>query len=118
MHEGIRSLPRPTTPADLHRLADRAERNGIRVLVEPISGEHFATSATDPTKLYRLTGLSCTCRGFMGWHGLSHHALLLAKLGWSGVSAPTPPASPACGRGTASASRSGRRRTPSGSPPR
>src|SRR5215210_7716078 len=73
---------RPATPADLSRLADLAEERGIRILVEPISGEHFATSATDPTILYKVTGFSCTCKGFMHWERCTHHSLLLVQLGW------------------------------------
>jgi hypothetical protein len=70
------------TPMDFWRLAEEAERRGIRILVEPISGEHYATSATDPTRLYRLTHYSCTCKGFLTWQRCTHHSLLLAHLGW------------------------------------
>ncbi len=80
------------TPMDLWRLADEAERRGIRILVEPISGEHFATSSTKSNTLYRLTHLSCTCRGFMTWQRCTHHSLLLAQLGW--LPDPEPDAAP------------------------
>src|SRR5215217_4269641 len=36
---------RPATPADLWRLAEQGERNGVRLLTEGLSGERFATSA-------------------------------------------------------------------------
>ncbi len=86
----------PVQVADLWRLAEQAERNGIRILVEPISGEHFATSSTKPNVLYRLTHLSCTCRGFMTWQRCSHHSLLLAQLGWLPDPEPDPaPPAPA-----------------------
>ncbi len=86
------------TALDFWRLAEQAERNGIRILVEPISQDHFATSATDPTIVYRVTGLSCSCKGFMTWQRCQHHALLLAELGWlpdpEPDPAPTTPARP------------------------
>jgi hypothetical protein len=39
------------TANDFWRLAEQADRNGIRIriLIEPCSGDHFATSASDPT---------------------------------------------------------------------
>jgi hypothetical protein len=73
---------RPAPPADLWRLADLAEARGVRILVEPISGEHFATAATDPTIQYKSTTLSCTCKGFVHRQRCTHHSLLLAQLGW------------------------------------
>ncbi len=66
---------------DLHRLADQGERNGCRILVEPISGAHFATSATSPI-LYRVSvDGGCTCRGYQVWRRCQHHSLLLSELG-------------------------------------
>ncbi len=87
-----------TRRVDLWRLAELAERRGIRILVEPISGEHFATSGSKVNTLYRLTHYSCTCKGFIVWQRCSHHSLLLAQLGWlpDPESEPDPsPASPA-----------------------
>ncbi len=84
------------TPTDFWRLAEEAERRGIRILVEPISGEHFATSAKDATRLYRVTGFSCTCKGFLTWQRCTHHSLLLAQLGWLPDPEPDPePPTPA-----------------------
>ncbi len=71
----------PATPDDLWRLAEEAERRGIKILIEPISGEHFATSGSKSNLLYRLTGFSCTCKGFLHWQRCTHHSLLLAQLG-------------------------------------
>ncbi len=91
---------RPTTPADLWRLADQARANGVRLLSEGLSGERFATSATDPGTIYRLTAYSCTCRGFTHHQRCQHHALLLAELGWLPDTEPAAPAvaiCPACG---------------------
>ncbi len=75
---------RPTTPADLWRLADQARANGVRLLSEGLSGERFATSAIDPGTVYRLTAYSCTCtcKGFCHTGRCQHHSLLLAELGW------------------------------------
>ena len=87
------------TPLDFWRLAEEAEHRGIRILVEPISGEHFATSASQANILYRLTHYSCTCKGFLRWQRCTHHSLLLAQLGWlpdpGPESEPDPDPSPA-----------------------
>ncbi len=83
-------------PMDFWRLAEEAEQRGIRILVEPISGEHFATSGSKADILYRLTGFSCTCKGYMRWQRCTHHSLLLAQLGWLPDPEPHPdPAPPA-----------------------
>ncbi|MDP9370030.1 MAG: hypothetical protein M3Q03_17460 [Chloroflexota bacterium] len=83
-----------TTPDDLWRLAGEAERRGIRILVEPISGEHFATSGSKQNVVYRLTHYSCTCKGFLHWQRCTHHSLLLAQLGWLPDPEPSPDPAP------------------------
>ncbi len=83
------------TPTDFWRLAEEAEQRGIRILVEPISGEHFATSGKKVDIVYRLTGFSCTCKGFLRWQRCTHHSLLLAQLGWLPDPEPEPDPSPA-----------------------
>ncbi|MDP9471000.1 MAG: hypothetical protein M3Q71_10090 [Chloroflexota bacterium] len=83
------------TPMDLWRLAEEAEQRGIRILVEPISGEHFATSGSKKKIVYRLTHYSCTCKGYMRWQRCTHHSLLLAQLGWLPDPEPEPDPSPA-----------------------
>ncbi len=83
------------TPTDFWRLAAEAEQRGIRILVEPISGEHFATSGSKANVLYRLTGFSCTCKGYLRWQRCTHHSLLLAQLGWLPDPEPEPDPSPA-----------------------
>ena len=84
------------TPTDFWRLAEEAEQRGIQILVEPISGEQFATSGSQANILYRLTGFSCTCKGFQHWQRCTHHSLLLAQLGWLPDPEPEPdPAPPA-----------------------
>ncbi len=66
---------------DLLRLADQGERNGVRILVEPISGQHFATSATSPI-LYRVSAAGCSCRGYQTWQRCQHFGLFLSEMGW------------------------------------
>ncbi len=84
------------TPTDFWRLAEEAEQRGIQILIEPVSGEHFATSGSKANVLYRLTGLSCTCKGFQRWQRCTHHSLLLAQLGWLPDPEPDPvPPAPA-----------------------
>jgi len=73
---------RPTTPADLHRLAGVARDRGIRLYQEATTGAWFATSATKPGAVYYVTGYSCTCEGFVYHQRCSHHAALLDRLGW------------------------------------
>ncbi len=65
---------------DLHRLANQAEQKGIRILLTA-DGEHFATSASNPTMLHRVSEHGCDCKGFAYWGRCSHHALLLSQLG-------------------------------------
>ncbi len=65
---------------DLHRLADQAARNGVRILAT-IDGAHFATSAIDPTRLHVVTPDGCDCNRFRWIRLCRHHALLLAELG-------------------------------------
>ncbi len=65
---------------DLHRLADQAERKGVRILLTA-DGEHFATSTSDPTTLHRVSPQECDCKGFSYWGRCSHHSLLLSELG-------------------------------------
>jgi hypothetical protein len=72
---------RPTTPADLHRLADLARARGLRVF-EAAPHHWFATSHSDPFKLHVVTGFSCDCQGFIACGRCTHHALLLEHLGW------------------------------------
>ncbi len=67
---------------DLLRLANQAEAKGVRILVDPRTGQHVATSASDPTRCYHVdVENGCTCRGYAVWQRCQHHALLLAELG-------------------------------------
>ncbi len=65
---------------DLRRLADQAERRGVRILLTS-DGSHFATSASNPTALHRVSEQGCDCKGFAYWQRCSHHSLLLSELG-------------------------------------
>ena len=88
---------RPTTPADLHRLAGVARGRGIRLFREAATGAWFATSATKRGTVYYVTGLSCSCEGFVHHQRCSHHAALLARLNW--LPAVAPPCARCRGRG-------------------
>jgi len=73
---------RPTTPADVARLAALARVRGVEVFLDAGTGRWFATSATDANACHRLTAYSCDCQGFTAWGRCSHHAALLDRLGW------------------------------------
>jgi hypothetical protein len=83
--------PRPTTPADLHRLAALARTRGLRLTQESES-VWFCSSASQHETPHYVTGLSCDCRGFQEHQRCSHFALLLEHLGWlpEVETAPTP----------------------------
>ncbi|MDP9473734.1 MAG: hypothetical protein M3Q71_24245 [Chloroflexota bacterium] len=67
---------------DLRRLADQGERNGIRIIVDHRTGQHVATSASDPTRCYQVDAeRGCTCKGYGAWGRCQHHSLLLSELG-------------------------------------
>ncbi len=67
---------------DLHRLANQGERKGVKILVDPRTGQHVATSASDPTRCYHVdVERGCTCPGYAAWQRCQHHALLLSQLG-------------------------------------
>src|SRR5215204_3174881 len=88
--------PRPTTPADLHRLATLAQQRGLQLTQEQPT-VWFCSSASDPGRRYDLTAYSCTCRGFQEHQRCSHYALLLDHLGWlPAVETEDAPASDPC----------------------
>ncbi len=86
-HQGQR---RETHDEAICRLAGEAERRSVQVYRTP-DGRHWATSISQPGDLYFVTGYSCTCKGFTHHHRCTHHAALLAHMGWLPAS-PTPPA--------------------------
>src|SRR5215218_204263 len=69
-----------TVDQAIHRLAAVATVRGVRVYVYPPTGEHYATSASTPGLLHRVTLLSCDCPGFVRHGRCTHHAALLAEL--------------------------------------
>ncbi len=101
MQQPITRRPvRPTTAADLWRLAEQGRANGVNILAECVTGARYATSATQPGVIYYLTAYSCTCPGFVGHQRCQHHSLLLAELGWlpevaDDETEPVPAATPA-----------------------
>src|SRR3954469_12474838 len=89
--------PRSATAADFHRLADLVQARGLRVF-ELGSHRWFCTSHSNPFALHTVTAYSCDCPGFLAHQRCSHHAALLAHLGWLPEVAPDLPsveASPA-----------------------
>ncbi len=76
---------------DLERLARKGEAQGVRILVDHRTGQHVATSASDPTRCSHVDTEGCTCRGFAHWGRCKHHSLLLAELGRLEGTEPEPP---------------------------
>src|SRR5215218_9942120 len=79
--ETVTRQPRPTTAADLHRLAALAHQRGLR-LTQESETVWFCSSASQHVDPHYVTGLSCDCRGFQEHQRCTHHALLLERLGW------------------------------------
>src|SRR3954447_15206284 len=63
------------------RALDRALANALDVLIEPISGEAFVESATNPGTLYQVTATSCTCPAGQAGIPCQHRACYLAQTG-------------------------------------
>jgi hypothetical protein len=93
MEDVVTRQSRPTTPADLHRLAAVAQTRGLRLTQESAT-VWFCSSARQHSDPHYVTGLSCDCRGFQEHQRCTHFALLLDHLGWlpevEPVAAPTP----------------------------
>ena len=69
------------TEADVWSAAlARAIANGVDILVEPISGQHFCESGRHPGVLYLVTRDSCSCAGGVNGQPCLHRAALLAQL--------------------------------------
>lgn len=64
------------------RLARTARVRGVQVFRETASGAWFATSASQPGTIHRVTALSCDCMGFVAHQRCTHYAALLDRLGW------------------------------------
>jgi hypothetical protein len=71
---------RPATAPDFHRLADLAQERGLRLFRD--GPRWYCSSASDAGGCHYVTGLSCGCPGFLHHQRCTHHAALLAHLGW------------------------------------
>lgn len=70
--------------------------NGVKLL-RATNGRYYAESASQPDRLWFLTGFSCQCPGFVHRQTCRHHRALMVALGWiSDTPEPTPPATTAC----------------------
>ncbi len=66
--------------------------DGVKLLRSTV-GRYFAESASQPGRLWFLTGFSCQCPGFVHRQTCRHHRALMTALGWiDGTPEPTPPA--------------------------
>ncbi len=63
---------------DHHRRASQAEREGVRILVDARTGQHVATSASNPGGCYHVTPTGCTCRGWT-FRGLNNADVIALK---------------------------------------
>ena len=57
---------------------DRAESHGIKLFDSEVGT--FATSKSDPDRLYRVSGGHCDCKGFEHRGHCKHYALLVARV--------------------------------------
>src|SRR4051812_14733877 len=69
------------TPADLHRLALLGKERCLQIF-QDFHGGYFVTSFRAPDRLHHVTAVSCDSPAFITHGRCSHHALLLADLGW------------------------------------
>jgi len=65
----------------LRRLLVVAKESGVRLGVDH-AGDYWATSASEPGRLYPLTPESCGCRGFATHRRCRHLAALWSHLGY------------------------------------
>jgi len=63
------------TAEDHHRRAAQAERKGVRIFLDHHTGQHVATSASNPAGCYHVSIEGCTCRGFVFRGRCKHHSL-------------------------------------------
>jgi len=70
-----------TRRQDAERLAQQARQDGTKLKRDRLTGEYFATSSSQPGKLYRVTIFSCQCQGFRTHGRCRHHSALLAHFG-------------------------------------
>ncbi len=82
--------------AALRRLLVVAKESGVRLGVDR-AGDFWATSVSEPGRLYAVSPESCGCRGFATHRRCRHVAALWSHLGYFDP-APTPPAPATCTR--------------------
>jgi len=63
--------------AALHRLAAQAKARGIKIIQNIVTNAHFATSASRPGTLHKVTLYSCDCAGFLRHARCVHYAAIL-----------------------------------------
>jgi SWIM zinc finger len=63
------------------RALNRAITDALDVLIEPISGEAFVESASNPGTLYIVTASTCSCPAGERGGICKHRAALLAQMG-------------------------------------
>lgn len=80
----------------LIRLADQARTSGVKLYQDRLDGRFYASSRSQPGTFHRLSGFSCSCRGFLQHGRCAHLAALHSALGWLDIPDPTPPASTCC----------------------
>jgi len=61
----------------LHRLAAQAKARGVKIIQNIVTNAHFATSASRPGTLHKVTLLSCDCLGFVTHGRCMHYAAIL-----------------------------------------
>ena len=84
-----------TREAALRRLLEIARESGVRLGVDH-AGDYWATSVSEPGRLYPLTPESCGCRGFATHRRCRHVAALWSHLGWFDDPEPDPSVCSAC----------------------
>ncbi len=77
----------------LRRLLEVARESGVRLGVDH-AGDFYATSVSEPGRLYAVTPESCGCRGFQAHRRCRHVAALMSHLGF--FDGPEPPACATC----------------------
>ena len=79
----------------MRRLLEVAKESGVRLGVDH-AGDYWATSVSEPGRLYPLTPDSCSCRGFATHRRCRHVAALWAHLGYLDDPEPDPSVCSAC----------------------